>query len=39
VTSLVRKSADFDDAYRALSIVQQAQLSQLEGRRISLCDG
>lgn len=36
VTSLVRKAADFDDAYRALSIVQQARRSQREGRRIPL---
>lgn len=36
VTSLVRKAADFDDAYRALSIVQQARLSQTEGRRMPL---
>ena len=36
VTSLVRKTVDLEDAYRALSIVQQARQSQLEGRRIRL---
>jgi len=36
VTSLVRKSSDLDDAYRALHVVQQARRSQSEGRRIML---
>jgi predicted dehydrogenase len=36
VTSLVRKTADLEDAYRALFIVEQARRSQQEGRRIAL---
>jgi predicted dehydrogenase len=34
VTSLVRKTADLEDAYRALLIVEKARLSQQEGRRL-----
>jgi predicted dehydrogenase len=36
VTSLVRKTADLQDAYRALYIVEQARRSQVEGRRMGL---
>ena len=36
VTSLVRKTTDLEDAYRALSIVQQARKSHSEGQRIFL---
>ena len=36
VTSLVRKKADLEDAYRALWIVQQARRSHAEGRRVCL---
>jgi len=36
VTSLVRNTADLEEAYRALSIVLAAQQSHREGRRISL---
>ncbi|MGA2032342.1 MAG: Gfo/Idh/MocA family oxidoreductase [Thermoguttaceae bacterium] len=36
VTSLVRKTSDLEDAYRALLIVQEARRSQGEGRRIAL---
>ncbi len=36
VTSLVRRTCDLEDAYRALHAVQQARLSQVEGRRIPL---
>ncbi|MGD0898559.1 MAG: gfo/Idh/MocA family oxidoreductase, partial [Thermoguttaceae bacterium] len=36
VTSLVRKTSDLEDAYRALFIVEQARRAQREGRRISL---
>lgn len=36
VTSPFRKTRDLDDAYRALTIVQQARRSHLEGRRIEL---
>jgi predicted dehydrogenase len=36
VTSLVRKTGDLEDAYRALVIVEQARKSQHEGRRIEL---
>jgi predicted dehydrogenase len=36
VTSLVRKSSDLDDAYRALSVVLAAQDSSLQGSRIRL---
>ena len=36
VTSPFRKTRDLDDAYRALTIVQQARKSHLEGRRIEL---
>jgi predicted dehydrogenase len=36
VTSLVRKTADLEDAYRALLIVEQARRSQQEGRRVGL---
>ena len=36
VTSLVRKTTDLDDVYRALSIVQLSKTSFLEGRRIDL---
>lgn len=35
-TSRARKTCDLDDAYRALTIVQQARRSHLEGRRIKL---
>ena len=34
VTSLVRKTSDLEDAYKALMIVEQARRSQLEGRRV-----
>ena len=33
VTSLVRKTCDLEDAYRALTIVQEARQSSREGRR------
>ncbi len=36
VTSLVRKTSDLEDAYRALMIVDRARLSQHEGRRIAV---
>jgi len=36
VTSLVRKTSDLEDAYRALSVVLTARTSSLEGRRIDL---
>jgi predicted dehydrogenase len=36
VTSLVRKTADLEDSYRALYIVEQARRSQGEGRRVGL---
>jgi predicted dehydrogenase len=36
VTSLVRKTSDLEDAYRALWIVQQARRSHDEGRRVGL---
>jgi predicted dehydrogenase len=36
VTSLVRKTSDLEDAYRALWIVQQAHRSHAEGRRLAL---
>ena len=36
VTSLVRRSCDLEDAYRALWIVQQARGSHQEGRRVVL---
>lgn len=36
VTSLVRKSSDLEDAYRALSVVLAAQASSLQGRRMTL---
>lgn len=36
VTSLVRKTSDLEDAYRALWIVQQARRSHAEGRRLAL---
>lgn len=36
VTSLVRRSADLEDAYRALWLVQQARLSHDDGRRVRL---
>ncbi|HYW79753.1 MAG TPA: Gfo/Idh/MocA family oxidoreductase [Thermoguttaceae bacterium] len=36
VTSLVRKASDLEDAYRAMLIVQQAQVSHRDGRRIEL---
>jgi predicted dehydrogenase len=36
VTSLVRKTSDLEDAYRALRIVQAARQSHEEGRRIDL---
>jgi predicted dehydrogenase len=36
ITSLVRKTSDLEDAYRALTIVQQARRSHAEGRRIPL---
>ncbi len=39
VTSLVRKTADMDDAYSALWIVEQARQSFLQGRRMALCGG
>jgi predicted dehydrogenase len=36
VTSLVRRTCDLEDAYRALEIVQQARCSHREGRRVEL---
>lgn len=36
VTSLLRKTCDLEDAYRASLIVQQARKSHQQGRRISL---
>ena len=36
VTSLVRKTSDLEEAYRALLIVQEARRSHVEGRRIPL---
>jgi len=36
VTSLVRKTSDLEDAYRALCVVQAARRSHAEGRRIEL---
>lgn len=36
VTSLVRKSADLEDAYRAVQVVISAQRSAREGRRIEI---
>ena len=36
VTSLVRRTTDLEDAYRALRVVQQARRSHLEGRRVEL---
>jgi predicted dehydrogenase len=36
VTSLVRRTSDLEDAYRALRIVQAARQSHAEGRRIEL---
>jgi predicted dehydrogenase len=36
VTSLVRKSSDLDDAYRALSVVLAAQASSVQGHRVKL---
>ena len=38
VTSLVRKTCDLEDAYRALCIVRQARRSHEQGRRISLAE-
>ena len=39
VTSLVSKTCDLEDAYRALSIVEQARRSHREGRRVELKQG
>jgi predicted dehydrogenase len=36
VTSLVRKTSDLEDSYKALMIVEQARRSQQEGRRMAL---
>jgi predicted dehydrogenase len=36
VTSLVRKTSDLEDAYRALHVVLASQTSSIEGRRIPL---
>ncbi len=36
VTSLVRKTSDLEDSYKALMIVKQARRSQQEGRRMAL---
>jgi predicted dehydrogenase len=36
VTSLVRKKCDLEDAYRAVTIVQEARRSFFEGRRVAL---
>ena len=36
VTSLVRSRVDLDDACRAIAVVQKAQISSAEGRRIVL---
>ena len=36
VTSLVQRTADLEDAYRALFIVEQVRRSQQEGRRVAL---
>jgi predicted dehydrogenase len=38
VTSLLRKTCDLEDAYRALCIVQQARRSHELGRRMSLAE-
>lgn len=38
VTSLVRKTCDLEDAYRALAIVQRARQSHEEGLRVELED-
>lgn len=38
VTSLVRKTSDLEDAYRALMIVQKSEESHRTGRRINLTD-
>ena len=36
VTSLLRKTCDMEDAYKAISVVQAARRSHAEGRRIEL---
>ena len=36
VTSLVRKTCDLEDAYRAICVVQAARRSHDEGRRVAL---
>jgi predicted dehydrogenase len=36
VTSLIRKTCDLEDAYKAISVVQAARRSHAEGRRIEL---
>ena len=36
VTSLVRRTCDLEDAYRAICVVQAARRSHAEGRRIEL---
>jgi len=36
VTSLLRKTCDLEDAYKAISVVQAARRSHAEGRRIEL---
>jgi predicted dehydrogenase len=36
VTSLVRRTCDLEDAYRAIQVVQAARQSHEEGRRVSL---
>jgi len=36
VTSLIRKTSDLEDAYRALTIVRQARVSFRDGRRVRL---
>ena len=38
VTSLVRRTSDLEDAFRALTIVQRAEQSSREGRRMILGD-
>ena len=36
VTSLVRRTSDLEDAYRAIRVIQAARQSHAEGRRIEL---
>ena len=36
VTSLIRRTTDLEDAYRALNIVLLARRSSVEGRRLDI---